>query len=251
MAILDTRCHADDWISRDLVERLGWQDKNKISQDYESPNLTDACTFKNKNSTPSKAAQKFEHGIKVADVHDNFKLAVAILDTGCHAGNWISRDLVERLGWQDKISQDYESPNLTDAGGHKVVACGSITLQWKWSPQGLVVYENDFYIFQESPNLDVVFGADFLDSKGLVSVNKQLMMPMIAHNKAPTSENAKIALALEKQKQEKATLETQRIQSQQQAGQQQGDPSSQAQQSGQQGPTQTQGRQRPRGYGIP
>lgn len=127
--------------------------------------------------------------IKVADVHDNYKLAVAILDTGCHAGNWISRNLVERLGWQDKnkVSQDYKPPDLTDAGGHKVVACGSITLQWKWSPQGSEVIEDDFFIFQESPHVDVVLGAEFLVSRNLVTVNKQLMIPMIAHNKASTS----------------------------------------------------------------
>ena len=129
------------------------------------------------------------HDIKIADVHDNYKLAVATLDTGCHVGNWISRKLVKRLGWQDKnkVSQDYEPPGLTDAGGHKVVACGSITLQWKWSPQGSVVNEDDFFIFQESPGVDVVFGAELLVSRDLVSVNERNMLVMIAHNKAPTS----------------------------------------------------------------
>ncbi|CAL8579243.1 hypothetical protein XPA_004993 [Xanthoria parietina] len=112
------------------------------------------------------------------------------------------------------------------------------------------MHECKFFVWQ-SPSVDVIFGVDYIVSEGLITINERNMLVMLAHNKAPTSENAKIALALEKQKQEKATLETQRIQSQQQTGQQQGDPSSQAQQSGQQGPTQTQGRQRPRGYGIP
>ncbi|KAI4260322.1 MAG: hypothetical protein L6R42_004104 [Xanthoria sp. 1 TBL-2021] len=198
-----------------------------------------------KNPTPLPAATQFIPDIQIADVNSKYILAVASLDTACHAGNWISRHLVERLGRQREVSQDYDPPNLTDAGGHEVVACGIITLQWKWSPQGTRVHVDDFYIFRESPDLDVVFGMHFILSEGLLTLNEKVMIPMTAHNRATSAEKATIALALEKQKQDKAALEARRIQLQQQAGQQQGGLLSQAQQSGLQGPTQNQGRQRP------
>ncbi|KAI4222299.1 MAG: hypothetical protein L6R36_006245 [Xanthoria steineri] len=194
--------------------------------------------------TSTSTAKKFQYDIKAIDVHDKYKFAVAILDTGCHTGNWISRRLVERLGRQDEISHDYERPDLKDAGGHAVVAHGIISLEWKWLLHGIRWHECKFFVM-EPEYLDVLFGAEYIVSEGLVTVNECAMTPMIAHNKAPTSENAEIALAREKQKWEKAALETRRMQTQQQAAQQQGGPSSQAQQSGQQGPTQTQGRQRP------
>ncbi|KAL8850725.1 MAG: hypothetical protein Q9221_004373 [Calogaya cf. arnoldii] len=185
----------------------------------------------------------FNRDIQIADHKCKYILASALLDTQCQRGNWISKRLVERLGRQHEISQDYNPPDVLDANGHPVVACGIISLQWKWSPRGTRVHECSFLVFPESDHLDVIFGAEYLWSKGLVFVNESAMTPMTAHNKATTasSEKAAIAAAHEKQKQGKAALEARRIQKPQ-AGQQHGAQSSQAQQTGSQSPSQNQGR---------
>ncbi|KAI4265011.1 MAG: hypothetical protein L6R38_009711 [Xanthoria sp. 2 TBL-2021] len=189
----------------------------------------------------SSATAVFNRDIQIADHKCKYILASALLDTQCQRGNWISKRLVERLGRQHEISQDYNPPDVLDANGHPVVACGIISLQWKWSPRGTRVHECSFLVFPESDHLDVIFGAEYLWSRGLVSVNESAMTPMTAHNKATTAEKAAIAAAHEKQKQGKAALEARRIQKQQ-AGQQHGAQSSQAQQTGSQNPSQNQGR---------
>ncbi|KAL8852747.1 MAG: hypothetical protein Q9221_002377 [Calogaya cf. arnoldii] len=135
------------------------------------------------NASPSKK-EPFNRDIRIANVRHNYKLASALLDTQCHTGNWISSRLVKRLGREHKVSQDYEPPNLTDASGNDVVACGIIRLHWKWSPHGTRVHECDFFVFPGTPNLDVVFGVDYILSEGLVTVNEKAMYPMTAHQKA-------------------------------------------------------------------
>ena len=130
--------------------------------------------------------QVFNRDIQIANHKCKYILASALLDTQCQRGNWISRRLVERLGRQHEISQDYNPPDVLDANGHPVVACGIISLQWKWSPRGTRVHECSFLVFSESDHLDVIFGAEYLESKGLVFVNESAMTPMTAHNKTTT-----------------------------------------------------------------
>ena len=93
---------------------------------------------------------------------------------------------MERLGRQDEISHDCEPPYLKDAGGHEVVASGIISLEWKWALRGTRFHEDKFFVF-EIENLDVLFGAEFILSRDLLTVNERNMLVMIAHNKAPTS----------------------------------------------------------------
>lgn len=81
---------------------------------------------------------------------------------------------MERLGRLHEISHDYEPPNLTDAGGHEVVAYGIILLQWKWIPHGTQIHECKFFVLG-SPNVDVVFGVDYIMSEGLFSINEWAM----------------------------------------------------------------------------
>ncbi|KAL9628052.1 MAG: hypothetical protein Q9204_006146 [Flavoplaca sp. TL-2023a] len=188
--------------------------------------------------------EQFNRDILIADVDFNYILASALLDTQCQDGNWISLRLVKRLGMQAKISQEFESPALTDAGGRPIVACGIIPLQWKWRSKGIRVHECNFFVFPESDHLDVIFGVDYILAAKLITVNDGAMTPMTAHNKATPAERAAIALALEKQKREKAAREACRIQ-QQQAERQQGPQSNQSQQNGPHGQPPNQGQQRP------
>ncbi|KAL9032838.1 MAG: hypothetical protein Q9180_006281 [Flavoplaca navasiana] len=193
---------------------------------------------------PRTISQQFIRDIQIVDVDCNYVLASALLDTQCQDGNWISRRLVQRLRMEDQISQEFESPALTDAGGHPILACGIIHLQWKLRSRGIRVHECDFFVFPESRHLDVIFGVNYILDAGLITINEGAMTPMTAHHKATPAERAAIALALEKQKREKAAWEACRIQ-QQRAERQQGAQSNQSQQNGPHGPPQNQGQQRP------
>ncbi|KAL8980411.1 MAG: hypothetical protein Q9205_004497 [Flavoplaca limonia] len=189
-------------------------------------------------------SRQFNRDIQIADVDCNYILASALLDTQCQDGNWISLRLVQRLRMQDRISLEFESPALTDAGGRAIVACGIISLQWKWSPIGTRVHECQFFVFPGSRHLDVIFGVHYILAAGLITVNEGPMTPMTAHNKATPAERAAIVLALEKQKREKAAREACRMQ-QQQAERQQGAQSNQSQQNGSHSQPPNQGQQRP------
>ncbi|KAL8653798.1 MAG: hypothetical protein Q9226_003698 [Calogaya cf. arnoldii] len=204
--------HSPEPETRTMPFELSPEPETRIKDAYPVQQAQDAL--------PSKK-EPFNRDIRIANVNYQYILASALLDTQCHIGNWISRRLVKRLGREHKVSKDYEPPNLTDAGGNDVVACGIIRLHWKWSPHGTRVHECDFLVFPGTPNLDVVFGVDYILSEGLVTVNEKAMYPMTAHQKATPAEKAAIALALEKQKQDKAALDARRIQLQQQQSWQQ------------------------------
>ena len=135
-------------------------------------------------SLTDRYSRQFIRDIQIADVDCNYILASALLDTQCHDGNWISLRLVQRLRMQDRISQEFESPALTDAGGRAIEACGIISLQWKWSPTGIRVHECNFFVFPGSRHLDVIFGVHYILDAELITVNEGAMTPMTAHNKA-------------------------------------------------------------------
>ena len=109
--------------------------------------------------------------------------ATALLDTQCQIGNWISRRLVERLGMLLSISTDFEPPEVVDANGQPVGACGIISLNWKWHPRGVRNNECQFYVFSDSNYLDVLFGVDYIVSENLLLVNESAIIPLIEHKK--------------------------------------------------------------------
>lgn len=106
---------------------------------------------------------------------------MALLDSQCRAGNWISKRLVQRLGKGGEISQDYTTPNLQDVNGHDVEPCGTISLEWWWHPQGIRVYECDFYVFANSDHLDVVLGAQCIFRERLLEAPKNQLAVLTEH----------------------------------------------------------------------
>ncbi|KAK0721754.1 hypothetical protein B0T26DRAFT_673542 [Lasiosphaeria miniovina] len=129
------------------------------------------------------------HGwdIKLLDENETWVHATALLDTQCQVGNWISKRLVR------------------DASGRLIQACGLITLAWKWhDPRGIRVHECQFYVFPESPHLDVLFGAQYIVSGDLLRVNESAILPFVEHKKRPKeflqADNAAVAAAKERRK---------------------------------------------------
>ena len=108
----------------------------------------------------------------------------ARLDTQCETGNWISKRLVEDLNRTHEIIANSNPPFLIDGSGHRVISHGSIWLDWKWTRGGTTLKQCEFYIFPPgSDHLDVIFGAEFIKSEKLFSINEGAFLPLVKHRK--------------------------------------------------------------------
>ncbi|KAI3320626.1 hypothetical protein HD806DRAFT_547173 [Xylariaceae sp. AK1471] len=159
----------------------------------------------------------FNRDIKILSTANEWILATALLDTQCQVGNWISRRLVERLGKLSSFSTEFVPPEVVEASGGPVSACGVIDLDWKWHPQATRNHVCQFYVFPFSSHLDVLFW-----------LNELALAPLVKHKKSKKEDKAAIDHA-KRQQEEKAALEERRKQ-QQQGGSKQGQSQSGSQQ---------------------
>ncbi|KAI0529929.1 hypothetical protein GGR58DRAFT_495201 [Xylaria digitata] len=181
---------------------------------------------------PSTAnLMSFNRDIKILSAANEWILASALLDTQCQVGNWISRRLVERLGKLSSISTEFIPPEVVEASGGPVSACGVIDLDWKWHPQATRNHVCQFYVFPFSSHLDVLFGVEYIVSERLLRVNELALAPLVKHKKSKKEDKAAIDHAKKRQQEEKAALEERR-KKQQQGGSEQGESQSGSQQQG-------------------
>ncbi len=127
--------------------------------------------------------QDFTRDIRIMAANGTWIDATALLDTQCQVGNWISRRLVKSLGKVSSVSSKFTPPEIVDASGQPIQACGKIELNWKWYPRGTRTHTCQFYVFPDSKHLDVLFGIDFIVSENLLRVNESVMLPLVVHKK--------------------------------------------------------------------
>lgn len=146
---------------------------------------------------------------------------------------------MERLGKQSLIGTEFIPPEIFDASGRPVRACGVIDLEYKWHPRGTRNHVDQFYVFPQSGHLDVVFGRDYIVSERLLQVNELAFLTLVEHKKSKKGElalffqshiayasnflhtlgeKAAIDQAKERQQKEKEALEERKRQQQQQKG---------------------------------
>ena len=106
---------------------------------------------------------------------------MALFDTQCQAGNWISSRLVEKLKKTNDVTQ-LDAPYLEDVNGREVEADGSITLDWKLV-DGNRTHDANFFVFAHSDHLDVLFGVKTIVALGAVRFNKEAIAPLTEHKK--------------------------------------------------------------------
>jgi hypothetical protein len=122
--------------------------------------------------------------MRIETTHGNSDKAIALLDTQCQRGNWISMRLVEKLGLRASIMRDKTAPNLTSGTGQDVKSVGAIKIEWYWHPNGTRMYHANFFVFEEGFHLDVVIGVEFIVLEDLIRVNKSAFVPLTEHRKA-------------------------------------------------------------------
>lgn len=164
---------------------------------------------------------------------DRFELVVALLDTQCQKGNWVSLRLIKRLNLTDQIERDISAPELESGTGHDVEALGAIQLSWKWHPNGTRMYDGQFFVFKNSPHLDVVIGVEYIVRERSPQANTSAFIPLTEVKKVKCkqktdcfqtcwltdcsllADKVAIALAEEKRRQEKEALAARRAAAQQ------------------------------------
>lgn len=152
-----------------------------------------------------------------------------------------------------EISEVNNPPSLSAANGHSITPCGSISLDWRWNETGNRLHRGDFYVFPESNHLDVIFGAEYIAAKKLLTIQDRSFSPLTRDrkethsnftlsslSKEPTfsdglilAQEADNAKAKQQHEKEKAEVEAQRKASRNKKQQQSGQSSqSQGQQQG-------------------
>jgi hypothetical protein len=118
---------------------------------------------------------------------------VALLDTGCLTGNWISAQLVQKLHSESLVTSN-PSISMIAANGGQVKSQGTVNLDWRWSLKGIKVHTTTFHLF-DAPHHDVILGNEFLKSENLMSWNEDSFSPLIEHN--PAISPCKLSLPFE------------------------------------------------------
>jgi len=92
------------------------------------------------------------------------------------------------------VTTDFEPPEVIDANGRPVHACGVVDLTWQWHPRGTRIYECPFYVLPDSEYLDVLFGVDSIVSMNLIQANPSAIVTLVEHKKLKEGEELKVCV---------------------------------------------------------
>lgn len=113
----------------------------------------------------------------------NSHLYAVILDTQATGNNWISSELVAKLGMESKINRSNASSNTYGFTGERILSEGTIAFQWMLHDGKTVHEPATFHVSPSSLGIDMVFGAPYIVEKKLLSSNRDRMLPLIEHRR--------------------------------------------------------------------
>lgn len=162
---------------------------------------------------------QFQKDIRIYNASLAYVPAVALIDTMCQADMLISLRRVQELGKAGEISiSGTQTTVLIDANRKQVEPYGFITLHWMFL--GGQRARTDKFLVVRPDHFDVVIGVEAIARMNFLLMKDSVFMePMIAYSKVTLGEKAIMAIREEEQRQEKAKLESQRLNSEK--GQQQ------------------------------
>lgn len=120
------------------------------------------------------------------------RLHAVLLDTQATGRNWISYRLITNLGMESQVIRDSVSPNVSDFKGVQMESMGTIAFQWMLYDGGTVHSPVTFQVFDTPNELDMIFGAPYLQEKGLLSSNRERFLPLVEHNEIKLCKRLKI-----------------------------------------------------------
>ena len=94
----------------------------------------------------------------------------ALSDSGCRSGNWISGELVQRLGKTSEVIPIDHAPIFVDVLGYDLVPQGQIDLELRWGSK-LEVHVCPFNVLPSSSHgIDLIFGSSHIISEAPLEV---------------------------------------------------------------------------------
>ena len=134
------------------------------------------------NTVTKTSISPFNQCVRIVDAKGELLHAIALLDTQCQIGNWVSARLVNALGKSGDISHVWIPPDVQDANGVDVTPCGTIRLKWLWRPDSTRYHEADFYVLDNSC-IDIIFGRKYIVENGLLERPKGVMLTLVEHKR--------------------------------------------------------------------
>jgi hypothetical protein len=117
-------------------------------------------------STEARSAQnpwtKAVHVLHT-DPERGHEIVMAKIDTQSPP-NWVSVEIVQRLGMEDAI-KTYDGPRYQGAGGEEIGMCGVVTLQW-YDSQIAKSRWNEFLVAANPAPFDLILGWEWLKEEG-------------------------------------------------------------------------------------
>jgi hypothetical protein len=117
-------------------------------------------------STEARSAQnpwtKAVHVLHT-DPERGHEIVMAKIDTQSPP-NWVSVEIVQRLGMEDAI-KTYDGPRYQGAGGEEIGICGVVTLQW-YDSQIAKSRWNEFLVTANPAPFDLILGWEWLKEEG-------------------------------------------------------------------------------------
>lgn len=105
------------------------------------------------------------------------------LDTQASGKNWISSDLVAKLGMESQINRGSPSSDTYGFTGERISSEGTIAFQWMLH-DGKTVHEPvTFHVSPNSLDMDMIFGVPYIVENKLLFSNRDRMLPLLEHRK--------------------------------------------------------------------
>lgn len=132
---------------------------------------------------PSELKQSFQWDMMIP--YSSGELyAVALLDPQAQTGNWITQELLRKLGMISLVQWSRRSTTVEAAMG-PMSGVGKIGLQMK-RRTGNKYYNIYFDVLpdRKSPGFELILGRPFLNQHDILSVNRDALLPLVASEKA-------------------------------------------------------------------
>ncbi|KAH8652462.1 hypothetical protein BX600DRAFT_441336 [Xylariales sp. PMI_506] len=152
-----------------------------------------------------RGSQSFVKDITIVDIDQKPTVCRGVLDTGCQAGDWISKTRVERLGLLDEISPYNPGFQPCSIQDEEVSHEGTIKLQWRLPAENK--YRKSVFNVGRFECTDLLIGRATITSENLLSDNTGIIATLIRAKKSTKKEKQDAERSEKERQSEKAKHE--------------------------------------------
>jgi hypothetical protein len=116
----------------------------------------------------------------------------ALFDTGCQGPNWVSGEVVQKLGKEFRISAVKDEYTYLAVDGQQLRPLGVIDLSWVFpdpdNKYGGNNWRYETFNVLPSSHIQVIFGADYCRDNDYLQFNEQAIAPLTRNSKLSDGE---------------------------------------------------------------